>query len=264
MSTAQSLPNGYAAKRDGVEQYFDRTAAKTWEQLTSDAPVSRIRATVRKGRDAMREQILSWLPNAYQSKGDQSNSCKGLRILDAGCGPGAMTIELVKRGANVVAVDLSPALIEVAKKRYSSEIESLGCSTFNSVQESLDAPADKAGVCWLAGDLLEPNLGQFDVIITMDCLIHYNLAHSVEVLDRLSKNCNSQIIFTYAPSNPFLEVMHSVGKLFPSKDRSPRIEPIEQRKIESALSNINGWSLGRTGRISSGFYTSQALELKKQ
>ncbi|NDD43791.1 MAG: magnesium protoporphyrin IX methyltransferase, partial [Rhodobacteraceae bacterium] len=26
-----------------VETYFDKTATKTWERLTSDAPVSRIR-----------------------------------------------------------------------------------------------------------------------------------------------------------------------------------------------------------------------------
>jgi magnesium-protoporphyrin O-methyltransferase len=261
VATTQSLPSGYAAKRDGVEQYFDRTAAKTWEQLTSDAPVSRIRATVRKGRDAMREQILSWLPGNEQ--GQNAQSCKGLRILDAGCGPGAMTIELVKRGASVVAIDLSPALIEVAKKRYSEEIASLGGTTFDDIKASLAASPDQAGVCWLAGDLLEPNLGEFDIVISMDCLIHYNLAHSIEVLERLSKNCKSQIIFTYAPSNPLLEVMHNVGKLFPSKDRSPRIEPIAQRKIESALAQLENWSLGKTGRISSGFYTSQALELKK-
>ncbi len=254
MNPLQSLPSGYAAKRDGVEQYFDRTAAKTWEQLTSDAPVSRIRATVRKGRDAMRAQILSWLPT----------DCRGLRIFDAGCGPGAMTIELVKRGAHVVAVDLSPALIAVAKARYSEQIISVGGVTFNDISESNAAPVQQTGVCWVAGDLLEPNLGQFDIIISMDCLIHYNLAHSVEVLERLSQQCRKQIIFTYAPSNPLLEVMHTVGKFFPSKDRSPRIEPIAQRKIELNLRQLHNWTLGKTGRISSGFYTSQALELIKR
>ena len=36
----------YAATRDRLEQYFDRTAAQTWERLTSDAPVSRIRSVI--------------------------------------------------------------------------------------------------------------------------------------------------------------------------------------------------------------------------
>jgi len=51
----------YDATRDRVEHYFDRTATKVWERLTSDAPVSRIRETVRKGRDLMRDKLLAAL-----------------------------------------------------------------------------------------------------------------------------------------------------------------------------------------------------------
>ena len=67
-------------RRSELETYFDRTAAKAWEVLTSNAPVGRIRATVRRGRDQMRNNLLSWLPE------DMS----GLRLLDAGCGTGAL------------------------------------------------------------------------------------------------------------------------------------------------------------------------------
>ncbi len=38
-----------------LETYFDRTAVEAWARLTSDAPVGRIRATVRAGRDQMRD-----------------------------------------------------------------------------------------------------------------------------------------------------------------------------------------------------------------
>ena len=41
---------GYIERREQIETYFDRTAAKAWERLTSNAPVGRIRATVRAGR----------------------------------------------------------------------------------------------------------------------------------------------------------------------------------------------------------------------
>ena len=50
------------ARRGELEHYFDRTAVDAWKRLTSDAPVGRIRATVRAGRDAMRDTLLSWLP----------------------------------------------------------------------------------------------------------------------------------------------------------------------------------------------------------
>jgi magnesium-protoporphyrin O-methyltransferase len=52
----------YTQRRGELETYFDRTASKAWARLTSDAPVSRIRATVRAGRDDMRATLLSWLP----------------------------------------------------------------------------------------------------------------------------------------------------------------------------------------------------------
>jgi hypothetical protein len=36
--------------------------------LTSDAPVGRIRATVRAGRDRMRATLLSWLPQDLRGR----------------------------------------------------------------------------------------------------------------------------------------------------------------------------------------------------
>ena len=97
-----------------VETYFDKTATKTWERLTSDAPVSRIRQTVRAGRDQMRAKLLSQLPN----------DLNGARVLDAGCGVGQVTQALVERGAHVTAIDISPSLIEIAQRRIPSSLHS--------------------------------------------------------------------------------------------------------------------------------------------
>ena len=96
----------YQQTRAKLEEYFDRTAADQWAKLTSEAPVSGIRATVRAGRDRMRQTLLSWLPEDLQ----------GRRVLDAGCGTGAMACELAKRGAEVVAIDLSPTLVDLARE----------------------------------------------------------------------------------------------------------------------------------------------------
>ena len=52
----------YVNRRAQVETYFDRTALDAWRKLTSDAPVNKIRATVRAGRDRMRNTILGYLP----------------------------------------------------------------------------------------------------------------------------------------------------------------------------------------------------------
>lgn len=41
----------------------------------------------------------------------------GLRVLDAGCGPGLYAEELIRAGAHVVGCDQSPALVSLAQKR---------------------------------------------------------------------------------------------------------------------------------------------------
>src|ERR1700744_4508402 len=102
----------YIERRGELETYFDRTAVAAWTRLTSDAPVGRIRATVRAGRDEMRNSLLSWLPQ----------DMRGARLLDAGCGTGALSFDAARRGANVVAVDISPTLIQIAGGRLPSDI----------------------------------------------------------------------------------------------------------------------------------------------
>ena len=100
----------YISRRGELETYFDRTAVDAWKRLTSDAPVGRIRATVRAGRDTMRATLLSWLPA----------DMRGLRLLDAGCGTGALAVEAARRGAPVLAIDISPTLVDLARDRATS------------------------------------------------------------------------------------------------------------------------------------------------
>ena len=101
----------YAERRVRLQTYFDATAVKAWAQLTSDAPVSRIRETVRQGRDRMRATILSWLPT------DMS----GQALLDAGCGTGALAVEAAQRGARVTAIDVAGNLVALAQQRAPAE-----------------------------------------------------------------------------------------------------------------------------------------------
>ena len=58
--------------------------------------------------------------------------------------------------------------------------------------------------------------------------------------------------------------MHSVGKVFPKSDRSPAIVPVSETELRARLGRLSDWKIGRTERVSSGFYTSQALELVRR
>jgi magnesium-protoporphyrin O-methyltransferase len=223
--------NRYQQSRSRLETYFDKTARKAWEDLTSDVPVSGIRATVRAGRDQMRELLLSTLPTDMH----------GMRLLDAGCGTGALAIAAAQRGASVVAIDVSGGLIDIAKKRAPGHL-------------SID---------WRVGDMRNHSLGIFDHVIAMDSLIHYDEADIIGVLKAWSQRAN-QVAFTFAPGTALLRTMHFVGKAFPRSDRSPAILPVSEAKLSRDIGEaLPEWAIDFTQRISSGFYKSQAMGLSR-
>jgi magnesium-protoporphyrin O-methyltransferase len=230
--------SSYAASRERIETYFDRTAVEAWKRLTSDAPVGRIRATVRAGRDEMRRTLLGWLPA----------DLAGRRLLDAGCGTGMLAVEAARRGAHVTAIDLSPTLIALARERLPHDI-------------------GQGHIDFLAGDMLDASLGQFDHVVAMDSLIHYRARDVVDVLAALAQRTRASILFTFAPRTPLLSAMHAVGQVFPRGNRSPAIEPMGEAALARAIEGQPGlasWQAGRSARITRGFYISQALELARR
>ena len=224
----------YQERRGQIETYFDRTAVEAWARLTSTAPVSGVRATVRAGRDRMRATLLDWLPVDLH----------GTRLLDAGCGTGALAVEAARRGAHVVAIDLSPTLVELARERQ---------------------PRDLPGqIDFRSGDMLDPALGHFDHVVGMDSIIHYEAADAVRVLAGLAQRTRRSLLFTYVPSNPALLTFRAVGRLFPRGDRAPSIVPVAEKTLHRLVAadvHLGAWRPARTQRVASGFYTSQALEL---
>lgn len=225
----------YQQRRGQLLTYFDRTAVEAWKRLTSDAPVSGIRATVRAGRDTMRATLLSWLPD----------DLTGLRILDAGCGTGAFSLAAAERGADVVAIDLSPTLVALARERA-------------------EGHRGPGSIAFSSGDMLDATLGTFDHVVAMDSLIHYRAADVVSAIAGLAARTRRSILFTFAPRTPALSVMHAAGRLFPRSDRAPAIEPVGVATLGRLIASdtaLQNWGQGRTQRIKRGFYTSQAKEL---
>jgi magnesium-protoporphyrin O-methyltransferase len=225
----------YDERRARLETYFDRTALDAWAQLTSDAPVSRIRATVRAGRDRMRDTLLSWLPARMS----------GERVFDAGCGTGALSVAAAQRGARVVGIDVSKSLVQIARDRTPNDIRT-------------------GQVDFAVGDMLDPRFGRFHYIVAMDSLIHYPADEIVRVLGAFAERTDTAIVFTFAPQTPALSIMHAVGKLFPRADRAPAIEPVSESSLRrriAASPAFAGWRVNRSERVMSGFYTSHAMEL---
>jgi magnesium-protoporphyrin O-methyltransferase len=225
----------YLTRRQKLTQYFDDTAAATWARITSNEPLGRIRATVRAGREEMRGTLLDWLPQRLD----------GMSLLDAGCGTGSFAIEAAQRGARVVALDISGTLVDIARQRTPAALA--------------------ARIDYSVGDMLEPPGGPFDYVVAMDSLIHYAADDKVGAIAALASQARRGMLFTFAPRTALLAVMHAVGRVVPRRHhKAPEIEPVAERRLRSRLSQqsgMEGWSLGRTQRVSCGFYVSQAMEL---
>lgn len=83
-----------------VREYYDRNAEKEWERLVQD-PYRQLEFIVTA------HFLDKYLPK------------KGL-VLDAGGGPGRYTIDLAKKGYDVVLFDLSAECLREAEKRIRS------------------------------------------------------------------------------------------------------------------------------------------------
>jgi len=190
---------------------------------------------VRAGRDKMRSQLLEWL----------QQDLSGMRLLDAGCGTGALSYEVARRGAEVIAVDLSGSLINIACERLPADVP--------------DGMID-----FRVGDMLDPEFGHIDYAVAMDSLIHYELPDIVAALSGLAARTSVAILFTVAPRTPLLGAMHLAGRIFPRSDRAPAIVPVDEdalRRRIAAEPRLSDWKVQRSARVMTGFYKSQAMEL---
>ncbi len=233
---SEEVSSRWVRRRSAVRSYFEERA-ENWVQITSDAPLSGIRRTVREGRGQMRDALAAWLLGETL-EGD-------VTVLDAGCGPGELSLQLAAAGARVTGVDLSRALIEAGELR-----------------------AREAGltdrVTLHTGDMLDPPGGPWQRVVAMDSFLYYDEDEASEGVARLASLAREQMIFTVAPRTFLLGAMHRLGSLFPRRDRAPGIQPI---RVESFLGRVlddprmAGWEAGRQFSVRSGFYFSHAVEL---
>ena len=155
--------------------------------------------------------LLSWLPADMTGK----------RLLDAGCGTGALAVEAARRGAHVVAIDVAPTLIALAGDRAPND---LGAGSHRVPcrrhARSRAWRVRSRGLDGRAHPLREERRGsragfarraheRFDHL-------HLRAAHAVPRRDAF------------------------VGKIFPRSDRSPAIQPVAPAALERAIASSAG------------------------
>lgn len=93
-------------------------------------------AHVRRAYDAVAEDYAARLPDTraetprdlalVDAFADLVGTADGARILDAGCGTGRMSRYLAARGCHVEGVDLSPRMIEMARRDGDGQVFTVG------------------------------------------------------------------------------------------------------------------------------------------
>lgn len=71
-----------------------------------------------------------------------SNRLKGMRVLDCGCGFGAISVVLVQRGAQVEAFDISPHMVEITERLARENQVHESVRVQQCAMENMDYPAE--------------------------------------------------------------------------------------------------------------------------
>ncbi len=234
MLDTQEKTGDLGARKAALREYFGPVGFERWKTIYGDGPVSFIRRTVREGHAEVMRQALIWL--------DEAAKGQSLRILDAGCGPGVVSLELARRGHQVVGCDLSPQMVEAARQRLAAEPDEVA-------QKAVFVTADLEAF----DQTSLPNGGNFDLIICLDVLIYYPEEELGRIFKRLVELAPSRLIFTYAPASLPLRAMHWFGQKFPRRQRNTRLEIIGEKAVRRALAT-NNRRLIRQRHFNKGFY----------
>src|SRR5436190_23841224 len=88
----------------------------------SGSEAERLRAFERQGHDALAESYHAFFEAVTALAAgpllDAVSMRPGTRLLDVATGPGALAAEAANRGARPVGIDLSPQMIELARRLY--------------------------------------------------------------------------------------------------------------------------------------------------
>ena len=180
---------------------------------------------VRQGHAVMMDKAFDWL--------QKLGLPKGATVLDAGCGTGLFSIRLAKAGYKVKAVDIASQMVEKAKSE--------------AIKQGVDKNIE------FEVNTIESVSGKYDAVVCFDVLIHYPAEGFAQAFSNLSRLTKGTIIFTYAPYNNLLALMHWAGGYFPKKERRTTIQMIRDEEMKRAM-NKDSMEVNKREKISFGFY----------
>lgn len=160
--------------------------------------------TVESGQESVWDRALM----------DMAGDIRGRTVLDAGCGQGDLTLRLLQRGARVIALDLSPGMVGLVRRR------SARFGYVRPLVESVVAPLERTGLA----------TGSVDLAVGRFVLHHTALTEVAAELHRVLRPDGRGMFIENSGANPLLNFSrdHLTGRLgiprFGTKDEHPLIE----------------------------------------
>ncbi|MEI8102249.1 MAG: magnesium protoporphyrin IX methyltransferase [Chlorobium sp.] len=208
-----------------LRSYFNGQGFQRWASIYGDDKLSSVRNTVRQGHAVMMDKAFDWL--------QKLGLPKGATVLDAGCGTGLFSIRLAKAGYKVKAVDIASQMVDKAKMEAIKQ----------GVEKNIEFEVNT----------IESVSGKYDAVVCFDVLIHYPAEGFAQAFANLSRLTKGTIIFTYAPYNNLLALMHWAGGYFPKKERRTTIQMIRDEEMKRAMDK-DRMEVKKREKISFGFY----------
>ncbi len=108
-----------------------------------------------------------------------------MSVVELGCGAGNLSLELLRRGARLTAIDVSPGMVELARSRA----EGLGATFLVAPAEDTSLPA-----------------GAFDLVVGKWVLHHVDVAAAAREVHRVLRPGGRAVFFENQDRNPLLRV----------------------------------------------------------
>ena len=161
------------------------------------------------------------LEYSYHLLGDIS----GKTVLEYGCGDGANTVVLARRGAKVKALDISPELISVARQRLAA----------NHVEGEVEFIVGSAHDLPFADNSI-------DVVFGIAILHHLDLALSAREVKRVLRKGGRAIFQEPMRNSKFIKFVRGLIP-YQSRDLSPFERPLTDKEL---LDYAKGLSINRS------------------
>lgn len=147
----------------------------------------------------------------------QIRDFRGKEILDFGCGDGEISTQLAKMGARVTALDISPELVDLARRR----------AVLDGVEDRIE---------FIAGDITRSPLpeNKFDHIVGYAVIHHVDIAETVPLLYSCLKPGGTALLVEPAAFSPWLQKIRNLVPV--KKEASPAERQLNWKDLNLTLS----------------------------